>query len=188
MKKAVILHGTDGSPEHNWFPWLKEWLEGRGYEVWVPSLPNNHTPNRHTYNDFLLNSNWDFTENLIIGHSSGAVSILNLLQDERCPHIKTAVLVGVWAHMEGTDLDRDQFKDLFPESGFNLEIIKQKADKFLFIHGDDDPFCPLDQAQWLAKQLRSEIIVVPGGKHLSQAFGFSKLPQLTGALEERHFL
>lgn len=189
MKKAVLLHGTDGHPTHNWFPWLKTELEKSGYEVWVPELPNNHTPNRKAYNDFLFDNNWDFTDNLIVGHSSGAVSLLNLLEDERCPHIKAGVLVGAWSHMEETDLDRDQFKDLFPEEGFNFELIKQKANNLLFLHGDDDPFCPLDQAQWLAKQTASEIIVIPGGKHISKKQGgFTELPQLTDALVERGWL
>jgi predicted alpha/beta hydrolase family esterase len=189
LKKAVLLHGTDGAPGHNWFPWLKAELEKHGYEVWVPELPNNHTPNRHTYNDFLFNSNWDFSDNLVIGHSSGAVSVLNLLEDERCPIIKTGVLIGVWARMEETDLDREQFKDLFPESGFKFDLIKQKTDNLLFLHGDDDPYCPLDQAKWLAEQTVSEIIVIPGGRHLSQGQGgFTELPQLTTALSERGWL
>ncbi len=186
MKRAVILHGTDGAPEHNWFPWMKKWLEGRGYEVWVPELPNNHTPNRKVYNDFLLKAGWDFSDNLVIGHSSGAVTVLNLLMDERCPHIKTGVMVGAWAHMEESDLDKDQFKDLFPPGGFDFDTIKSKADNLLFLHGDDDPFCPLAQAKWLAEQTSSEIIMVPEGHHLGSKF--TELPVLTKALEERRWL
>jgi len=60
MKRAIILHGTDGNPESNWFPWLKARLEAEGYEVWVPLLPENHTPNRETYGNFLLDGQHDF--------------------------------------------------------------------------------------------------------------------------------
>lgn len=188
MKRAVLLHGTGGSPESNWLPWLKKQLEEGGYEVWVPELPNNHTPSRHVYNDFLFGSNWDFTNNLVVGHSSGAVSVLNLLGDKRCPHIKVGAMVGAWAHMDETDLDAEQFKDLFPPDGFDFGLIKSKADHLLFLHGDNDPLCPLDQAQWLAQETSSEIIIVPGGGHLNRSAGFAELPQLTGALEERNWL
>lgn len=186
MKRAVILHGTDGAPEENWFPWLKGELEQRGYEVWVPHMPNNHTPNRQVYNNFLFNSDWDFTDNLVFGHSSGAVSVLNLLQDERCPHIKTGVLVGSWARMDDTDLDREQFKDLFPPDGFDFEKIKRKTDKLFFLHGDNDPYCPLEQAKWLADQTGSEIIVIPDGQHLGSKY--PQFPQLIEELTKRQML
>ncbi len=188
MKRAVLLHGTDGTPQSGWLPWLTQQLEKHGYEVWVPELPNNHTPNRKVYNDFLFKSGWDFTDNLVVGHSSGAVSVLNLLEDKRCPHIKTGVLVGAWSHNEEADLDREQFKDVFPPSGFNFETIKQKTEHLLFIHGDDDPLCPLEQAEWLAGQTGSEIIVIPGGGHLNGSNGWTELPQLTSALEEQGWL
>lgn len=99
MKRAVILHGTDAAPEQNWFPWLKQKLETEGYEVWAPLLPGNHTPNREVYNDFLLGQEqgWDFTDNIVVGHSSGAVAVLNLLMDPRCPKVKLGVMVGAWA-------------------------------------------------------------------------------------------
>ena len=186
MKKAVILHGTDGAPAYNWFPWLKTELQAKGYQVWIPELPNNHNPNRQVYNDFLLGSDWDFTDNLVIGHSSGAVSVLNLLQDARSPHVKTGVLVGAWSHMEETDLDRQQFKDLFPPDGFNFELIKSKTDQLLFLHGSDDPYCPLAQAQWLTRQTAGEIIIISNGGHLGSKF--HKLPQLTEALKTLELL
>lgn len=189
-KKAVILHGTNGTPSANWFPWLKEKLEADGYSVWVPKLPNNNTPNRHVYNDFLFDSNWDFTDNLIIGHSSGAVSILSMLMDRRCPSIKTAVLAGAWAHMEQTDLDFEQFKDLFPPEGFDFKLIKQKASKLVFVHGSDDPYCPLDQAKWLAKQTGSKLFVIPGGKHLSASLdpAYTQFPKLIEILRQQKVL
>lgn len=166
MKRAVILHGTDGNPDSNWFMWLKSQLESQGYKVWVPLLPNNHTPNRQVYNDFLLDSGWDFTDNIVVGHSSGAVSVLNLLMDDRCPTIQAAGMVGVWAHMEGTDLGTEQFKDLFPSQGFDFSKIKNSARHFLYIHGSDDPYCPIEQAKWLAKQTGGNFVTVPNGQHL----------------------
>jgi predicted alpha/beta hydrolase family esterase len=193
MKQAVILHGTDGAPEHNWFPWLKGQLESRGYEVWIPELPNNHTPDRRAYNDFLFGSGWDFTDNLIIGHSSGASSILNLLEDDRSPHIQTGVLVSPWYDSEKANLPAagftlDQFTNLFPPNGFNFDLIKSKVDNVLVIHGANDPYCPLEQAEWLAAQTGSDLITIPNGFHLSQGAGFTELPQLTEALEQRRWL
>lgn len=193
MKRAVILHGTGGTPNSNWLSWLKTELEKRGYQVWVPALPGNETPNRNVYNDFLLSGDWDFSNNLVIGHSSGAVSVLNLLTDGRCPHIKTAVLVSAWADTQAANLNHDgltqeRFKNLIPEAGFDFKLINQKADNFLFLHGEDDPYCPLEQAQWLAKQTKGDIIVIPNGGHLNHTRGFTKLPQLMEALERKGWL
>lgn len=182
MKRAVILHGTDGTPGSNWFPWLKQKLVGQGIEVWIPELPNSHTPNRNIYNEFLFGSDWDLTDNIVIGHSSGAVSVLNLLMDERCPRIRLGVMVGAWATNDAelsevqvrayaqAGLTKEQFKDTFPPEGFNFELIKSKADRLAFVHGDDDPYCPLDQAKWLADQLDAEITIVPNGHHLGARF------------------
>ena len=182
MKRAVVLHGTDGSPEGNWLPWLKSKLEAEGYEVWAPLLPENHTPNRETYGDCLFGSDWDFTDNLIVGHSSGAVEVLNLLMDPRCPHVHMVVMVGAWQGGVPQGMDAEPFKNLFPPEGFDFARIKANADKLAFLHGDDDPYCPLEQAQYLAKEFDAAITVVPGGQHLSAAF--RELPQLWEIIHE----
>jgi predicted alpha/beta hydrolase family esterase len=191
LKRAVLLHGTDGSPQGNWLPWLKQQLESRSYKVWVPELPNNHTPDRKVYNDFLISSGWDFTDNLVVGHSSGAVSVLNLLDDERFPKVKTAVIVSAWsdthaAGLDSGDFDKNQFSKLFQPEGFNFEIVKRKAENFLFLHSDNDQYCPLDQAQWLAEQTAGDIIIIPGGGHLANKF--PQFPQMIEALEGRSWL
>lgn len=181
MKRAVILHGTDGHPKHHWMPWLKTKLEEQGYEVWVPELPGNHTPNAQVYNDFLFSQDWDFADNIVVGHSSGAVSVLNLLMDERCPKIKLGVMVSAWDHGVPATMEAYQFEYLFPENGFDFDLIKSKADKLAFVHSEDDQYCPITQAQYLAEQLDAPITVLHGAGHISG--GFKEKPEIWEIIE-----
>ncbi|TAH35161.1 hypothetical protein EYC59_02435 [Candidatus Saccharibacteria bacterium] len=178
MKTAVILHGTDGSPEENWFPWLKAKFEAEGYDVWVPQLPECHTPNRDIYNNFLLETGRDLTGAIVVGHSSGAVEVLNLLMDKRCPKIHLGVMVGAWAGglPKGYPEDGHQFDHLFPRWGFRWRRIRSKADKLAFLHGNDDPYCPIEQAESLATLTRGSLTIVPNGGHLGS--DFRELPQV----------
>lgn len=144
--------------------------------MWVPLLPENHTPNRQIYNDFLLADGWDFADNIVVGHSSGAVSILNLLMDERCPHIKLGVMVSAWAHGTPAGMKAEQFSGLFPPDDFDFARIKSKADRLAFLHSRDDPYCPLDQAEHLAKELDASISVMENAGHIGGMF--TELPEL----------
>lgn len=142
MKNALILHGTEGTPQDNWFPWLKDELQKKGYNVWVPQLPHAEKPNIKRYNKFIFgNSDWKFDEDsVLIGHSSGAVTILGILQylpDDVT--VGTCVLVGSFKN----NLEWDVLDGLFEEP-FDFKKIKSKAKWFIFIHSDDDPYCPLD--------------------------------------------
>lgn len=198
MKRAVILHGTDGSPEENWFPWLKSQLEARGYEVWVPALPGAHTPNTDRYTKFLLDSDWDFQDNLLVGHSSGAVEILHLLQHlPEDVSVETAVLAGFftkdqiddpkWA--EARALFEDQLGGVFVEE-LDLAKIKSRAKHFLFVHGDNDPWCDPMRARTTAEKLGGDFIEIKGGQHFSTSRdpSYTKFPKLIELLEERKLL
>ncbi len=185
MKKALILHGTDDSHLANWFPWLKDQLEFKGFQVWVPDLPRAEKPNLKRYNQFLLsNSPWPVDQDtILIGHSSGAVAILGLLQ-ALPPEIQvnTCYLVSAFKDTLGWDA-LDEF--------FNIPIsfkkIKSKASKFIFIHSDDDPHVPLEHAQYLSKQVAGQLIIKKGQKHFSvSSFGeqYRQFPFLLELIEK----
>lgn len=165
MKNALMLHGTNGDHNENWFPWLHKQLEEKGYKVWTPDLPGADKPNIQHYNKYLLKENdWVFDQNsILIGHSSGAVAILGLLQAlPEGTKVDTCYLVGAFKD----DLDWDALTGLFEEP-FDFDQIKSKANRFVFIHSDNDPYCPLDHAEYLADQLDGELIVKESQKHFS---------------------
>lgn len=70
MKNALIVHGTMGSPNGNWFQWLKKELQNDGYRVWVPRLPNPDKPQVSRNVDYILaNKRWHFnSDSVLIGH------------------------------------------------------------------------------------------------------------------------
>lgn len=183
MKNAIILHGTDNTPEGNWFRWLKKELQDRGYEVWLPQLPDSQLPNAEKYNKLLLNSNFDFNkETILVGHSSGAVAIINLLQElPEGVEIKASFLVGAFKGEEGVAARRE----LFPKP-FDFEKIKSHCKKFVFIHSDNDPYCPLSDAEFLAKKLNGKLIVEPRQGHFNLEAGpqYKKFPLLINLIDK----
>jgi len=184
MKRAVILHGTDGNPGINWLPWAKSQLEARGYDVWVPLLPENHTPNRFVYEDYIQKSTWDFTDNIIIGHSSGATTLLNLLSTPWFPKIDKAILVGTFLNEKllpaASWYEPGQFDNLFAKNAYDIGLLKSKVKEFYFIHGNDDPYCDVNDTRTLCSELGGRFVLVPGGLHLSS--NRKELPELLGAL------
>ncbi len=165
MKKALILHGTSGSSQGNWFPWLKEELISKGFEVWCPDLPEPDNPSIERYNKFILeNIPFKFDkETILIGHSSGAVAILGLLEAlPAATTVQASYLVGSFKN----DLGWDSLKQLFVKP-FDFQQIKSKSRLWYFLHSDNDPYCPLEQAQYLHGQIGGDLIVLPGQKHFS---------------------
>jgi uncharacterized protein len=185
MKNALILHGSGNNSKGNWFPWLKKELENRGYKTWVPDLPQSDRPSVKRYNDFIFsNKKWIFNkDSILIGHSSGAVAILGLLQ--HLPDsvvVDTCVLVSSFKNNFGIK----DYDGLFEEP-FNFKKIKKHSRNLIFIHSDNDPYCPLEHAKYLAKQLGAQLIIKKSQGHfnLEKGLEYKQFPDILEILEEK---
>lgn len=170
-----------------WRPWLKDKLEADDYEVWVPELPDNDRPSYTKYNDFIFESDWDLAGSLVVGHSSGAVEVLNLLMDDRSPRIKLGIMVSAWygSLRDETPEMKQQMSGIFPPEGYDFAKIKSKADRLVFIHSDNDPYCPLEQVEFMAGELDAELIVLStsyGGNADHLGSPLTELPEVWSAL------
>jgi hypothetical protein len=175
MKNAVILHGTGDSPDLFWFPCVAKGLREKGFDVWLPQLPNAEKPNLADWIPFILENGKFTKDSVLIGHSAGAQIILSLLENSEIK-IKQAILVSGYAKpLPKTENDPKN------QDSFNWEKIKGKAGEFIFINSDNDPWgCTDAQGKIMADNLGGRLIVMHDGHMGSQTHDqpYKKFPLL----------
>ncbi len=178
MKNIFIFHGTEGHPQENWFPWLKQELEERGHVAHVPQFPSPPVVPASLAEWFaVLDEYRQFIdeETIIVGHSLGGVFTLNLL--EQLEHkISAAALIGTPVGVRPIlNYDRDS---AFSGFDFAWEEIAKKADHFIVFQSDDDPYVSLGNGEELATQLGAELSFVPNAGHFNEKAGYTEFSQL----------
>lgn len=187
MKTAIILHGTLGSPDGNWFKWLKSELENKGLEVWLPQLPHAEQPSLNDWYTF-IQKECPFAINedtLIVGHSSGAILALIIAQNNM---EKVGAIVDVSVFHDNS-LQWEPNSKLF-DVKFDWQAIQQGTNKLLFVHSDNDPYVPLDQAQYVATNCAAELVLVPSQGHfnLEKSEDYRQFPMLLGIMKQKGIL
>jgi predicted alpha/beta hydrolase family esterase len=187
LRKAIIIHGTKGSRDGNWFPWLAKELGKRGVTTTVPQFP---TPEGQNLENWFATFQKEVGEldasSIIIGHSIGAVFALRLLERLKRP-INTAVIVSGFTGELGLP-EYDALNASFVQGPFNWQRIHENAAKILCINGSNDPYIPPAQGQEIADGLKVENILVQNGGHLNAEFGYTSFPQLIAELQKAETL
>jgi hypothetical protein len=175
-KTAIILHGTKGSPEGNWFPWLKAELIAKGYKVYVPELPTRENQTKEAWCAALREQCPAFDENTtLIGHSCGATFILHIL--EVCQPVERSILVSPVLDDIGIS-EYDDLNHTFVHHGFDWQKIQKAMGKARILHGDNDPYVSATHPQAIADNLHLDVEWIAGGGHLNAETGYTQFPRL----------
>jgi predicted alpha/beta hydrolase family esterase len=182
MKTAFIFHGTEGYPEENWFPWLKQELEQKGYTVYVPQFPTPPIIPALVSEWFDVLKNYEQYINpdtILIGHSLGGVFTLRIL--EKLEHkVKAAIFVGTPIGVQPIlNYDRD---NSFSGFTFDWEKIQPNADHFKVFQSDNDPYVGLENGEQLAKHLNVPLSFIPNAGHFNTKSGYTKFKLLLETL------
>ncbi|MCX6741053.1 MAG: leucine--tRNA ligase, partial [Candidatus Parcubacteria bacterium] len=101
--KILLVHGIYGHSKENWFPWFKKEMEGRGYEVLIPDLPNNEHPTLEEWLSALKKLNIKKTDRLfVVGHSLGAPTACQFILQNNL-NVERLVLVAPTGEHQGPD-------------------------------------------------------------------------------------
>lgn len=172
-KRVFIIHGWEGRPESNWFPWLKSELEKKGFEVSVPQMPNADFPKMFEWVASMRKIIRKPDENTyLIGHSLGVTAILRYLESlSEGEKIGGAVLVAGVAESIGIkELEK------FFTTPFDFEKIKCSAKHFVVINSDNDPYIPIKHGEILRDKLGGKLVIIPNGDHLNAGNGLFEFP------------
>ncbi len=136
MKNVIIFHGTDCSPndEYYWYTWLEDELKKNGYDVDVPHYPEINHEDIATFLPKVLEHHEFNKETILVGHSAGAPLILSILERLNT-RVKLSLLVaGYSMRLEG------ETNDPVLQSSYDWLKIKESSKDFVFINSVDDPW------------------------------------------------
>ncbi|MFA4983402.1 MAG: alpha/beta hydrolase [Candidatus Micrarchaeia archaeon] len=183
MKNAIIIHGTEGYPGENWFPWLKRELEKEGYKVAVPQFPSppKIPAKLDEWFGVLRDYGQSIDENtILIGHSLGGVFTLRILERRKSP-VLAACLVGTPIGVRPIlNYGRDSS---FSGFSFDWKSIIKGARHFVVFQSDDDPYVSIGNGEELAKNLGVKLDFVPNAGHFNTKAGYTEFDLLLKRLK-----
>lgn len=192
-KRVFIVHGWGGHPNEGWFPWLKGCLEEKGFEVFVPQLPDTEHPRIGSWVSTLAQAvDIADEQTYFVGHSMGCQTIVRYLEslpDEM--KIGGVVFVaGYFKRLTNCDeTPKDKItSELWMNAPIDLQKVASHLPKSVAIFSDDDPFVPFDNQEDFRNIFHSKIVLENSKGHLNgPEDGVMELPSALSALLEISF-
>ena len=179
MDNYIILHGSFGSKDGNWFPWLKSELEGLGKIVDVPQMPigvgNQNYENWSNELDKLTINEYT----TIIAHSIAPIFVCKYLINKKIK-VKKLIFVCGFNNYLGIDPDFDAVNE--PMFIDNLEDVKNYCNDIVCFYSDNDPYVKIEVEKEFADTISNEQYVINNGGHINAESGYTKFEEIMKCL------
>jgi hypothetical protein len=180
-KKVLLLPGNHTPPDVvdvsgiAFYASLGRLLAEYGLTMPLGAFPDGWIGHEGVWKPFVVGVLGMDADTLIIGHSTGAVCAMRLMEEY---DVAGCVLVAAYH----TDLGDDEEK----ESGYfsrpwDYEAMKKHTPWVLQFHSENDQFVPLAEAEHVARQLGTEFHVTSHDEHYEQ----ESSPIMEAALREK---
>jgi predicted alpha/beta hydrolase family esterase len=166
MKRAIIFHGTDETPDSYWYGWLGKQLELRGYEVEIPAYPHiNHEPIA-TFLPKVLSEHVFDSDTVLVGHSAGGPLLLGILEHVDCVIPRAILVAGYATKLPG------EAKDPILQEGYDWAKIRAHVKDIVYINSVNDPWgCTDEQGRIMFDHLGGTQVIRNEGHFGSGANG-----------------
>jgi len=181
VQRVFLIHGWGGSPNNDWLPWAKRTLVGKGYEVFTPTMPDTEHPKITPWVDTLKEIvGQPRVDDVFVGHSIGCQTVLRYL--EMLPEnqkVSRVILIAPWWFLTLDANEEQADADPWLKIDIDFGKIKTKANKFVAVFSDNDPFVtPEKNLEFFRENLNPEIIVKRKMGHFIESDGVKDLPFL----------
>jgi uncharacterized protein len=188
MKKRVfIIHGWGGRPNEHWLPWLKDELEERGFDVYVPLMTEEDHAVIEEWDERLEDAIGASDENTyFVGHSVGCQTIMRYLgtRDEKAGG---CVFVAGWFRLEGELYEEGDEAIAAHEPWHEVPIdfgrIRRATENITVLISDDEPYGAIEEnAAMFQEKLNADVTIMPGMGHFTSEDGIVELPEALEAV------
>jgi predicted alpha/beta hydrolase family esterase len=177
----LILHGIGGHAGIHWEQWLHDELKEQGHTVIMPELPDSARPSRAQWLLEALQAikDIDTTDLVIVGHSLGVTTALDLIEQSTTP-VKALVSVSGFAIDYGAELNSYFLR----EKLVDFDRVRANIGTSVVIYGDNDPYVTQEALKHLADALCVGPTIIHEGGHLNTEGGYTKFPRLLDTITQ----
>ena len=186
-RRVFIVHGWGGSPTSDFFPWLKEKLKEKGFEVIIPLMPDADSPKIENWVPHISKMVGKVDENaFFVGHSMGCQAILRFLETlPQGSKVGGAIFVAGFFHLTNIHTGEDKgIAAPWLETGIDLKKVRDRLSKSVAIFSDNDPYVPLNNKEEYENKLGSKIIIEHNKGHFNPSDGVTEFPVALDAVFE----
>jgi len=170
--RIVYIHGNSSTHwSFGWAQWLRDELETLGYPTFFETFPDSVIARAKYWLPFLQDFIKVRENDVIVGWSSGATAALRYAENHT---IAGSILVSPCYTDLGDDMEKQSG---YYDTPWNWQAIRDNQDKIALFYGDDDPYIPQNEFEFIAEQLQPKIKVtkISGGKHFGEYKTFPEL-------------
>lgn len=171
----IILHGSFGSKDGNWFPWLKEVLEGKGKIVSVPQMPvgvgiQNYDSWAPEFDKLKINEN-----TIIIAHSIAPVFVCKYLVTKKIK-VKKLIFVCGFNNYMGIDDDFDSVNESMYLD--NYDDVKEYCSDIVCYYSDNDPYVKYEVEKDFADRITDKQYIIKNAGHINAEAGYTEFNEI----------
>ena len=179
MSNYIIIHGSFGSKDSNWFPWLKKELKNRNLNIIVPQMPigvgNQNFDNwSQELNKLDIND-----QTIIIAHSIAPVFVCKYLISRKVK-VKKLIFVCGFNNYLGINSEYDAVNESMYLN--NLKEIKKYCKNIICFYSDNDPYVKFEVEKKFADSIASEQHIIIGGSHINTESGYTEFKDILNVL------
>lgn len=180
-KRVFIVHGYQGWPQKNWFPWLTQQLAEKGVKARALTLPH---PNAPELEQWLGTLEREITapdaNTYLVAHSLGCITTLQYLM--RAPLHEP---IGGFVLVSGFDrkIPGLSLLDGFTRDPLDFAKLQRLAPHRAVLSARDDSIVPFAYTEDLAHKLQADFYPRDHGNHFMDSDGFMSLPQVLEILQ-----
>ena len=154
LYRAIIIPGNGCTPvrQCNWYAAMQADLQKTGLfsEVILKDMPDPYEAKEDIWIPFIKKELGIDMRTIVIGHSSGAVAAMRLLEEEA-----TFGCVLVAACYTDLGCESERISNYYSRP-WRWDRIQDNTQWILQYHSVDDPLIPIDEGDYVAAQLHSE--------------------------------
>ena len=193
LGKVIIVHGWDGDISKGWYPWLKQELESKGFDVLIRQMPHYDAPAVDEWVYALKDISGRIDEKTyFIGHSVGCQTIIRALEKPDVDKVGGAIFIAGWfelkekAYTEYSKTEKDTRRIAKPWINTPIDFNKVQSrfspGKITAIFSDNDPYVDMLNAHLFKDRLGAKIIVENNKGHYRPEDDANVIPLLVEEL------